>query len=289
MSEILFFFTKRMYSLENLDNATPEQINQILTYFGQPLLDEQRNKLNAIIASYNNNILALDERSYVSSPYFNKLFLAAPDSVRSLAQEYGLPEDNHIRSIKSIIDNVNNLRIPIVDRWPNLNLPLSVYQIGQTIYVCGKNTFNIKEDLKRIGGLWSPQLRCWTVNSSMRNALSQLPVWNSIKHIQKEYLLDIIDLPYSPISDGGMTISRLGDNIFLCGPLVSNYTDRLKLMGGRFINDTNCWIFPLSQVNSLKMLVKLETESYAILNSFTGTGKVSHYDIRNAPGPFGNF
>ena len=76
-------------------------------------------------------------------------------------------------SIKQIDPN-----ILLVDKIPT-NIPhnLDAYQINNNILLCGKKTYDIKDDLKLIGSQFNGQHKCW-----------------SIPHDQIDYILDLIEV-----------------------------------------------------------------------------------------------
>jgi len=66
--------------------------------------------------------------------------------------------------------------IPIVNQIPTkINHNLELYQINNDILLCGKKTYDIKDDLKLVGSQFNGKYKCW-----------------SIPHDQIDYALDLV-------------------------------------------------------------------------------------------------
>lgn len=241
--------TNPVYSLENLWSFSDDQIKQILQYFGHQILNlPSTDRLNAIILSFNNNLLAPKDRTYVMSPEFNKLFSATDKQLRILAQERGLIDQrNHIGLLKYIIDNINAPVIPIVSTIPtNITQALTLYQMGDNLYLCGTKTFNLREQLKSLGGTWNPNIKCWSFPLNVR---SQLFVLLSPVTQVPSTILEITQVPN--IIPENLQIYQMNGQILLCGKRTYNIQDKLRTLNGRFDKDVGCWVFPPQQADAI--------------------------------------
>lgn len=205
------------YSLEDLWTASEAQIQQILRYFGQPIYGDPRDRLNAIILSFNHNLLLPEDRPYVASPNFNELFLST----------------SSIQALKTILDRTP---IPIVTSIPSqITESFAPYQMNDLLYLCGKGTYNIREQLKAIGGLWDPNVKCWRFPSGSREAL-----------------LNLISIPLSipsvpqvpPEIPGELGVYQMGGQVLVCGRRTYDLQDQLRAIGGTFDRIIGCWTFP---------------------------------------------
>ncbi len=82
------------------------------------------------------------------------------------------------KNIKSEIAQQIHPNIPLVNQIPS-KIPhnLQAYQIDNNILLCGKKTYDMKDDLKSIGTEFNGKHKCW-----------------SIPHDQIDYILDLIDV-----------------------------------------------------------------------------------------------
>lgn len=230
------------YSLDNLENFTDDQINQIILYFNGQLLDTKLNRLNAIILSFNNNLLIDNDKVYVMNPEFNKLYSATLQQLLILAQERGfvLPEYTKIKLIKYILDNLNATVIPIVNTISN-DKTLSIY--NNSLYLCG-STFHLKDQLKTLGGIWNPSSKCWNFPLTARNnLLNILPV-----SIPQE--IPIID--QIPIKiPNNLQIYQNNNMVLLCGSKTYELQDQLRALNGKFDTNIKCWTFASNQAKNV--------------------------------------
>lgn len=222
------------YTLQNLWNASQSDIQRILIYFNHPITNNITDRLSAIILSFNNNLLNPDERKYVSSPLFNQLVLANDDQLKVSSQRSDL---DHIDMVKVIIDYHS---IPTVNEIPPSQSAISIYQIDDRIYVCGKGTYPIKEELKSLAGSrWDSQRKCWS-----------FPLASQLELIQTLHPRRIsVNIPQVDIiprnHPGDLQVYQLGNRIFVCGRETINIKNSLsKLTGANFDYDTKCWNFP---------------------------------------------
>lgn len=240
-----------IYTLENLWNFTDNQIKQILQYFGSQILNSSNDRLNAIILSFNNNILSPEDRSYVMSPEFNKLFLATQQQLQILAQERGLTElRSHIGMIKYIIDNLNTQIIPLVSTIPVTTQPIGLYQMANNLYLCGSGTFNLREQLKTLGGTWNANIKCWSFPLSSREQL--LPfISSSSPSISPSAIPQIPIINQVPKNiPGNLGIYQFNNQVIVCGKQTYNLQDKLKALNGNFDRNVGCWVLPLQQAQA---------------------------------------
>lgn len=242
-----FLLIKRIgmsrYSLENLWNFSDLDIQKILQYFGTPILNTPADKLNAVIVSFNHNILEPGDRSYVTSPYFNQLFLAPDSELASLAGS-SAPQ-SHVAQVKYIIDQMN--KIPMVSQIPTeISQPIALYQMGENIYVCGRGTYNLRERLRTLGGTWNPNVKCWSFPLTARTQL-----------------LDLLTIPSTIPSisqvpatiPGNLQIYQMGGEVLVCGTRTYDLQDRLRAIGGTFSRNVGCWVFPATQAQAVLNLM----------------------------------
>jgi hypothetical protein len=245
------------YTLENLWNFSDDQIKQILVYFNNPILNTSADRLNAVILSFNNNILTPEEKNYVTNPEFYKLFLATDQQLQILAEERGLSNQQaHIEMIKYIIDNINAPVIPVVNNIPgNISQPLVLYRMGNNLYLCGSGTFNIKEQLKSVGGIWNPNIKCWEFPLNLRDQL--LNLINSMKI--PSIIPEVSQIPFT-IPDN-LQIYQANNQVLLCGNRTYGLQDRLRAINGKFEKSIGCWIFsPEQAINVLNIYNEAQQE-----------------------------
>jgi hypothetical protein len=273
------------YSLENLWNFSDTQIHQILRYFNNSLLNNPNDRLNAVILSFNNNLLVPEERKYVSSPYFNQLFLTSDEQLRALAQQYGLTQPlTHVGLIKYIIDHVTpitpsvpappsatapsypSVNIPIVTAIPSeISQPIALYQMDNNIYICGRGTYPIREQLKNLNGIWNPGYRCWSFPLNRRQELIQLASPISQPSPQPTPQVTIpSNIPTISIipkrHTGGLQIYQMNGQVLVCGSRTNGLHTRLREIEGNFNRDINCWMFPPQRANDVINLVNTVRE-----------------------------
>jgi hypothetical protein len=230
------------YSLENLWNFSDDEIKQILRYFKHQMFNNNNDRLNAVILSFNNNLLVPEDKQYVLSPYFNQLFLSTDDQLRVSAQERGL---SHIGMIKYIINNLNTSpSIPNVNSIPNTNQPLALYQMGNNLYLCGSGTFKIRDQLKALNGIWNPNYKCWSFPLEARN--------NLLMFVTPPIPTNIVNVNYIPEKiPNNLQVYQMNGKVLLCGNRTYNLQDRLRAINGKFDKDVGCWVFPPEQANSV--------------------------------------
>lgn len=228
------------YSLENLWNFSSPEIDQILRYFNSQPLNNPNDRLNAIIFSFNNNLLLPEERDYVSSPYFNQLFLASDNKLRETAAQYGLSTiGTHIQLIKNIINHIEN-PINVVTNLPSsFQNPIELYQIGESIFVCGSGTFPLREKLKTLGGTWNKTNKCWKIPLSNREAVKKLVQPITVSQTS----------PVPTQNQENLQIYQMENQVLVCGNRTFNMQDSLRSMGGTFDREIKCWTFPLEKAS----------------------------------------
>ena len=89
-----------------------------------------------------------------------------------------VPKNDLVIQKKSEVAKQIHPKISLVNQIPS-KIPhnLEAYQINNNILLCGKKTYDIKDDLKSIGGQFNGQHKCW-----------------SIPNDQIDYILDLIDV-----------------------------------------------------------------------------------------------
>lgn len=240
------------YSLEGLWNFSDQEIQQILTYFNHPIFNDVKDKLNAVILSFNNGLLVNADRDYVTSPLFNQLFSATDDELRTSSNRSDL---NHVQMVKFVIDFFN---IPVVTSLSSNSTTLTpftnginVYQMGDNIYVCGKGTYPIRDQLKDLKAVWNPSQSCWTFPIAQKEKVmeikypktvtpysSQIPVVNSIPKV-------ILD---------NLQVYQIRDSIYVCGRETIKIKEKLIALRSGIFED-KCWKFPLYEANHILEIV----------------------------------
>jgi len=236
--------------LESLWTFSDQEIQQILTYFNHPIFNDIKDKLNAVILSFNNGLLVNTDRDYVVSPLFNQLFSATDDELRVSSNRSDL---NHIQMVKLVIDYFN---IPIVTKLPPLTqthfIPgVNVYQMGDIIYICGKGTYPIRDQLKDLKAAWNPNQSCWTFPVAQKERVmeikypkvvtqysSQIPVVNSIPKVIPDNL----------------QVYQIRDRIYACGKETIKIKNELIALRSGIFED-KCWNFPLYEANHILEIV----------------------------------
>ena len=248
------------YSLEILQSFTDEEINQIILYFKGQLLTPHVNRLNAIILSFNNNLLALEDRPYVMHPEFNKLYNATDTQLRIMAQERGFTtaSSNKVTMIKYIIDNINEPIIPVVNNLTSTTKKLVLYNMNNNLYLCGTGTFNLREQLKALGGIWNPNSKCWSFPLSARSNLLNLTSSTTTELAPTTNIVTVEIPPEIPNINripskipNNLQIYQNNDRVLLCGSRTYGLQDQLKAYNGQFDSNVKCWSFPPDQANNV--------------------------------------
>jgi len=120
------------------------------------------------------------------------------------------------------------------------------------IYLCGKDTFPIKETLKRLGGEWDPTYKCWKFN------VDNLQTLQALIRPDKPLKRVIPELPtHLP---PGITLEYRGNKIYICGKTYE-YKNIFKGLGAKYDNRSRCWTLDPNLYNDLvDLLDVLEAE-----------------------------
>lgn len=234
------------YSLENLWNFTDPETQQILNYFNHPIYNNLNDKLNAVILSFNNNLLNPDDKQYVSLPQFNQLFLATDDQLRSMVFRSDL---NHVEMVKLLIDYYN---IPIVSQIPTTTESISMYQMNNNIYVCGKGTYPIRDQLKSLNGTWDPKLGCWSFPLTQKISLMEIKYPKSVERIASPEIPVVTSIP--KFIPNNLQVYQIRDRIFVCGRETLKIKYKLSQISGADFED-KCWNYPLYKTDEVLELV----------------------------------
>jgi hypothetical protein len=260
--------TKLKYSLKNLWDFSDKQIIQILKYFKTKQVDPLSDRLEAILLSFDNDLLIEEEMKYVESDQFDKLFLSTNEQLRNLSDQLGYDGNNdHIDMIKFIIDN----DIKIVSSIPlQFKDKIEIYQMNKDLYVCGSGTFTIKDDLKLINGRWDSKNKCWILPQIVKSDLLKLipkKVATPIKKSEiknqplKQIHPNILIVDKVPIKiDHDLQLYQINNNVLLCGKKTYDIKDDLKLIGSKFNGSYKCWSIPHDQINYVLNLVEENKE-----------------------------
>lgn len=130
-----------------------------------------------------------------------------------------------------------------------------MYYKGDKIHVCGK-TFNIKEQIKALRGLWDSKEKCWKVPLSNESKLVDLIEETFYPKEEIEEIEESVDL--IPIVDllpkrhsGGLGIYRMGSSIYVCGSKTSSLKTKLLKLGGKQDSESKCWILSLNRASQI--------------------------------------
>lgn len=235
------------YSLENLWNFNDQEIQQILTYYNYPIFNDIKDKLNAVILSFNNNLLLNADKTYVMSPLFNQLFTASDDELKTSSNRSDL---DHVQMVKFVIDYFN---IPIVSSpvqyefVPNIN----IYQIDSNLYICGKGTYPIRDQLKEFKAIWNPSLSCWSLPVSQKEKIMEIKYPKSSRIASPQ--IQVVSYIPEYIPDN-LQVYQIREQIYICGKGTINIKDKLiELRSGSF--EDRCWKFPLWEANRILEIV----------------------------------
>ena len=240
------------YSLEGLWNFSDQEIQQILTYFNQPIFNDVKDKLNAVIASYNNGLLVNADKDYVISPWFNQLFSATDDELRTSSNRSDL---NHVQMVKFVIDFFN---IPVVTSLPTSTQTITpfvpgviVYQMGDTIYICGKGTYPIRDQLKDLKATWNPSLSCWSFPLAQKEKVMEIK-YPKVVAPHSSQIPVVTSIP--KIIPDNLQIYQIRDRIYVCGKETIKIKNELSKLGNAIFED-RCWNFPLYTTHSILEIV----------------------------------
>lgn len=143
-------------------------------------------------------------------------------------------------------------RISVVERLPVNYGILNVFQIDDHLYVCGRKTFQLKEQLKSWGGQWISESKCWEFPLSFRNELETLlhdepgvPIPNAIETISQ--------VPVRVA--GSIQIYQMNGRILICGSKTYQHRDALRQLGGHFDFERKCWEIPSNKAGEAQALV----------------------------------
>ena len=189
-----------MTSLEQIYLLPEQQIQEILranNYTSQNYLTD---RLIVTIILTNQNKLNPEDAKLVSmGDQFNRLYLSSDaDLVKSNIFRIPL---NRFQLIRKIVSNIASsgpgpgpavskqespvlkqepiLTIsnqgPILKQEPELVKPVLYVEyrpdLSRKLVVCGKKTYELRNELKKLGGFWNPELKCWTFLESSRNQI----------------------------------------------------------------------------------------------------------------------
>src|SRR5436190_960687 len=59
--------------------------------------------------------------------------------------------------------------IPTIYTAPEITNEIKLYKLNNYILVCGNETYQIKDDLKSLGGSFDSNIKCWKFNISLGN------------------------------------------------------------------------------------------------------------------------
>lgn len=272
------------YYLDDLRDFSDKQILQILKHFKVKPSDPISNRRDAIILSYDNNLLMNSDIPYVESNRFDDLFLSTDEKLKTLAEELGYKGNyNFIDMIKFIIDN----DIKIVDSIPSqIKDKLEIYQMNKDLYVCGVGTFKIKDELKLINGKWDPKNKCWIIPQIFKSDLLNLINPVKEKEIIKQIHPDIPIVEQIPIKvSDNLQVYQIDNNVLLCGKKTYDMKDDLKLIGSEFNGKFKCWSIPhdkndyvLDLINDNKEKQILEKERIQAEKTLT---RIKNKEIKN--------
>lgn len=253
---------KNMFTLQDLWNFDDQEITKILKDNKIPTSDSLHNVFN-LIQLYQNNI---QDQQYIKSPYFKELFLTNDDELLITATERGFTDQDydHISLIKYIIDNI----IPIVATIPaTITDDLELYQIKNDIYVCGKGTFKIKDQLKSLKGKWVPNLKCWSLSSTYKDELINLiyiPTNVQIPNkVQIHNDIPIIDT-IPNIIPNDLRIYQFNNEIIICGKKTYSIKDDLRKLNSKFNSTYKCWIIPNEHIDDAINIINKANDEIVI-------------------------
>ena len=244
------------YYLDDLYDFSDKQILQILKYFKAKSVDPVNDRLEAILLSYDNDLLEEVDVKYVESDRFDELFLSSDDQLRKLTEELGYNGNyNHIDMIKFIIDN----DIQIVSTIPSIiKDKIEIYQMNKDLYVCGVGTFKIKDDLKSMNGRWDSKNKCWVLPLIVKPNLIKLTGTKiPIKQINKDIPM-VNQIPTK--INRNLELYQINNDILICGKKTYDLKDDLKLIGSQFNDKYKCWSIPHDQINYAIDLIKENKE-----------------------------
>jgi len=248
------------YYLDDLWGFSDKQILQILKYFKTKSVDLVNDRLEAILLSYDNDLLEEVDVKYVESDRFDELFLSSDEQLRNLVEELGyIGNHNNIDMIKFIIDN----DIKIVDSIPSvIKDKIEIYQMNKDLYVCGVGTFKIKDDLKSMNGRWDAKNKCWTLPLIVKpNLIKFISKPQEVKQIHSDIPM-VNQIPTKV--NHNLELYQINNDILLCGKKTYDIKDDLKLVGSQFNGKYKCWSIPHDQIDYTLDLVK-ENEEKDIL------------------------
>lgn len=102
----------------------------------------------------------------------------------------GIIADRNSISLTEPIVNTQN--IPIVVEIPKF-IPngLQIYQLGNEIAICGNKTYNLREQLKRLGGRYDGKIKCWKYPLNRTDEMFAF-VQNNLQPVQTTQSTNII-------------------------------------------------------------------------------------------------
>jgi len=198
------------------------------------------NKLRKAPDSVVNWIIANNvDKNNIGYYSINNIFDMELDDIND---ELGL-DNVQYNDIIQILDYIGHLKDDNIiydgDRY------LSISKNRNELYICGKGTFSLKDEIKSIGGNFNFESKCW-----------QLP-----KYKMKD-LIDLIYIPNIPyikeppkIIPNELQIYNFNYNIIVCGKKTYDIKDNLKYYNAKFNPTNKCWVIPRQNVNNVKKIV----------------------------------
>lgn len=190
------------YTLDHLFVFSDAEINQILTYFNNPIsTDPLINRYNAIALSANNSILDPNDVKYVSSPYFYDAIITRrlnPQQIRQFINSPQNPINITAPTTPKITVPTAKITVPgpkttaptagpisprvktdtVFYQGNGPNIPdkipggIGVYQWEGNVLVCGSKTYNLRGELKNMGGIYDGTYKCWMFSVDKANELA---------------------------------------------------------------------------------------------------------------------
>jgi hypothetical protein len=206
------------YTLDHLFIFSDAEINQILTYFNNPISpDPLINRYNAIALSANNSILDPNDVKYVLSPYFYEAIITRklnPQQIRQFINSPQIPINIPAPTTPKITVPTPKITVPtpkITVPTPKITVPtpkimvptptagpvsprinaqttvyqgnvpnipdkipggIGVYQWEGNVLVCGPKTYNLRGELKNMGGIYDGTYKCWMFSVDKANELA---------------------------------------------------------------------------------------------------------------------
>ncbi len=189
-----------------------------------------------------------------------------------------------------------------ISQVPAVKPGLYNYRKDNNIYTCGKKTYSIKEDLKKIKGThWDPRTQCWSTPNIQEQELINLLIDHLSEDVRtltpEDYKLskaittspfldsipEVVSIPKRHV--GGGQFYKYKDQLYFCGTNTRLFKTKLTSIQAYVDSDTKCWIIPVSKADELFNHIheqkEIKKERQTVRNESVLQAKYEEEELKN--------